>query len=82
MRGPAAADETGTTGAVRVVLGLVALLAGCAEHPVGRGPVWLAERGKVYCYRTLAQPDCHARAVSGAEGRLIGVGPEVYFRPL
>jgi hypothetical protein len=79
---PDVADETGMTGPVGLALGLVTLLAGCAGHPQAREPVWLAERGKVYCYRTLAEPDCHVRPVSGAEERLIGVGPQVYFRPL
>lgn len=70
------------TGPVSLALGLVVVLAGCAERPGAHEPVWLAERGKVHCYRTLAEPDCHAWPVSGAERRLMGVGPQVYFRPL
>ncbi|MGH6886548.1 MAG: hypothetical protein ACREGK_10805 [Geminicoccales bacterium] len=66
-------------GLVALTPGLLGLLAGCAERPE---PVWLAEKGKVYCYRTLAEPDCYAWPLSGAEERLIGIGPKVYFRPL
>jgi hypothetical protein len=69
-------------GLVALALGLLVLLTGCAERSERPEPVWLAEKGKVYCYRTLAEPNCYAWPLSGAEERLIGVGPEVYFRPL
>jgi hypothetical protein len=68
-----------TAGLVALALGLLSLLAGCTE---GSEPVWLVEKGKVYCYRTLAEPDCYALPLRGAEERLIAVGPQVYFRPL
>ena len=70
------------TGPVSLALGLVVLLAACAERPGAREPIWLAERGKIYCYRTLAEPDCHAWPLSDAEHRLMGVGPQIYFNPL
>ena len=80
--GPGAAHKMWTAGLVGLALGLVALLAGCADRPETREPVWLAEQGKVYCYRTVAEPYCYAWPVSGAEHRLLGVGPQVYIRPL
>jgi hypothetical protein len=80
--GPGAAHRMWTTGLVGLALGLVTLLAGCADRSETSKPVWLAERGKAYCYQTLAEPDCHTRPVSGAEHRLMGVAPQVYFRPL
>jgi hypothetical protein len=51
-------------------------LASCA----GPAP-WLAERGVVYCYRTLAAPDCYRDPLPGAEDRLIAAAPEVFFTP-
>jgi hypothetical protein len=55
-------------------------LAGCAAEPE-RPPLWLAERGLVWCYRTLADPDCHRRPLAGAERRLIATAPQIYFTP-
>jgi hypothetical protein len=49
-------------GLVALALGLPGLLDGCAERPER---VWLAKKGKVYCYRTLAEPDCYALAAVG-----------------
>jgi hypothetical protein len=55
----------------------LALLAGCAPEP----KLWLAERGVVWCYRTLADPECHRFPVPGEEDRLIAAAPQVYFTP-
>jgi hypothetical protein len=65
-------------GPARLVLPLV-LLAGCAapEPP----PLWLAEDGVVWCYRTLADPDCYRRPLAGAEHRLTAAAPQIYFAP-
>jgi hypothetical protein len=57
-------------------LAALLLLAGCAP-----APLWQAERGVVWCYRTLAAPDCYRRPLPGAERRLIAVAPGVYFTP-
>ncbi len=59
----------------------VLLLAGCAPA-TPRSPPWLAEPGLVYCYRTIADPDCHRQAVAGAERRLIAVAPQLFFTPV
>jgi hypothetical protein len=56
----------------------LALLAGCASEP----ELWLAERGAVWCYRTLAAPDCHPVPLPGEEDRLIAAAPQVYFAPV
>jgi hypothetical protein len=55
------------------------LLAGCAPPP--DAPLWRAERGLVWCYATIAAPDCHRRPRPGAEDRLIAVAPELRFTP-
>jgi hypothetical protein len=55
----------------------LALLAGCAAEP----EPWRAERGVVWCYRTLAAPDCHPLPLPGEEDRLIAAAPQVYFTP-
>jgi hypothetical protein len=46
---------------------LAALLAACTAEP-GPAPN-LAAR---YCYRTLAEVDCHAQPLPGAAGRRVG----------
>jgi hypothetical protein len=56
--------------------GAFLLLAGCAP-----APVWQFEQGVVWCYRTLAAPDCYSRPLAGAERRQIAAGPEVFFTP-
>jgi hypothetical protein len=78
VKDPNTPDEMWMMGRVGLALSLL-VLTGCAER---EEPVWLAERGKVYCYRTLAEPDCYARPLSGADHRATGVAPQVYFRPL
>ena len=55
-------------------------LAGCAPA-VPHSPPWLAEPGVVYCYRTIAEADCHRQPQAGAERRLIAAAPEVFFTP-
>ena len=60
---------------------LLLLLAGCAA-PAPRAPLWLAERGVVWCYATLAAPDCYRQPQPGAERRLIAAAPQVVFTPL
>jgi hypothetical protein len=61
-------------------LAVLLLLAGCAAEPESP-PLWLAERGLVWCYRTLADPDCYRRSLAGAEHRLIAAAPQLYFTP-
>ncbi|HEX5795120.1 MAG TPA: hypothetical protein VFY19_04705 [Geminicoccaceae bacterium] len=61
---------------IRLLIPL-ALLAGCAEPEL-----WRAERGAVWCYRTLAAPDCHPVPLPGEEDRLIAAAPQVYFAPV
>lgn len=60
------------------LLGLLALVAGCAEAPE---PLFVWERhlGGVWCYRTIAEPDCYPLSLPGEQRRLIASGPEVYF---
>ncbi len=57
------------------------LLAGCAAPAAPRSLPWLAEPGLVYCYRTIADPDCHRQPQAGAERRLIATAPQVFFTP-
>lgn len=59
------------------VLGVPALLAGCAEpEPLY---VWERHLGGVWCYHTLAAPDCYPVPLPGEGDRLIASGPEIYF---
>jgi hypothetical protein len=62
-------------------LGVVALLllAGCAAPPPV--PLWVAEPGLVYCYATLAAPDCFRQPQPGAERRLTAAAPKTFFKP-
>jgi hypothetical protein len=65
---------------IACALSAILLLAGCA--PAAPGPsLWLAEPGLVWCYRTLATPDCQRQPQPGAARRLIAAAPEVYFTP-
>lgn len=56
---------------------VVAVLGGCAAPEEPPGVVWLASPGAVYCYRTLAAPDCYAAPEPGAARRLIASGPSL-----
>jgi hypothetical protein len=56
------------------------LLAGCAPA-APHASSWRAERGVVYCYRTLADADCGRQPEAGAAQRLIAASPEIFFRP-
>jgi hypothetical protein len=69
---------------VRLGAALVALLllAGCAPPSQPPAPLWRAERGLVWCYATIAAPDCFRRPQPGAEDRLIAVAPQLRFTPL
>lgn len=40
------------------------------------GPRYVATQSPVYCYATVARPDCYAAPIEGWEGRLIA-----YFGP-
>lgn len=68
-----------------VAAGMTALLAACANPWADHAPDadaialagWAEDDARViplpvYCYRTLADPDCHARPVEGAGTRLVG----------
>ena len=60
------------------LFGVLALMAGCAEAP--EPPfVWERQAGGVWCYRTIADPDCYPAPVPGEEDRLIASGPEIRF---
>ncbi len=61
-------------------LAAVLSLAGCAPAPAA--PLWLAERGVVYCYRTIADPDCYRQPLFGGERRLIAAAPQIFFTPV
>jgi hypothetical protein len=54
------------------------LLAGCAAPD----PLWRVERGLVWCYRTLAAPECYSRPRPEAAHRLIAAAPQRLFFPL
>lgn len=60
------------------LLGGLALVAGRAEAPQ---PLlaWERNLGGVWCYRTIADPDCYPVPLPGKQRRLIASGPEVYF---
>ena len=52
------------------------LLAGCtAAEP----ELWHAERGVVWCYRTLAEPECYPEPRPEAARRLIAAAPQRFF---
>jgi hypothetical protein len=54
------------------------LLAACAA----REPQWRAEPALVWCYRTLAEPECHAEPRPEDARRLIAAAPQRRFFPL
>lgn len=56
------------------------VLTGCTGAPEPPA-LWRMERGVVWCYRTLADADCHAVPVAGAGHRLIAAAPQVRFLP-
>ena len=56
-------------------------LAGCAPA-APHAPPWLAEPGLIYCYRTIAEPDCHRQPQVGAGRRLIAAAPQLFFTPV
>ena len=59
------------------LLGVLALLGGCgAPEPLF---VWERHLGGVWCYRTIADPDCYPAPLPAETHRLIASGPEVYF---
>ena len=59
------------------MFGVVALVAGCAKaEPLF---VWERHLGGVWCYRTIADPDCYPGPLPGEQNRLIASGPEVYL---
>jgi hypothetical protein len=66
----------------RLAAALVLLLLAACAAPQPRAPLWRAERGLVWCYATIAVPDCHRRPQPGAADRLIAVAPELRFTPL
>jgi len=73
-------DDPAAMARLHATLVLV-LLAGCAA-PQPHVTFWRAERGVVWCYRTLAEPDCYRQPRPGAEHRLIAAAPQRSFRPL
>jgi hypothetical protein len=76
-----------------LMLGAVTLLAACAVDPQSRyhpteaqrdfddmfGPRYLVTVPPVFCYATLADPDCYAAPVPGWEHRLVAqYGPRAF----
>jgi hypothetical protein len=61
-------------------LGIPAVLAGCAAAPPPE-PLyaWDAQVGGVWCYHTIADPDCYPAPLPDEAARLIGSGPNIYF---
>ena len=58
------------------------LLVGCVGDPSDRNAdLWVAEPGLVFCYVTLADPDCTSAPVPGADVRLIAAAPQLTFSP-
>ncbi len=55
-------------GRLFAAISVMALLGACGLGGYEPGPE-LAAR---YCYRTLAEVDCHAQPLPGAEGSLVG----------
>ncbi len=55
-------------GRLIAAISVIALLGACASGGFEPGPE-LAAR---YCYRTLAEVDCHAQPLPGADGRRVG----------
>jgi hypothetical protein len=61
-------------------LGIPAVLAGCAAEPPPEPLyMWDALVGGVWCYRTIADPDCYPAPLPGEADRLIASGPNVYY---
>ena len=56
------------------------LLAGCAPARP-HSPPWVAQAGVIYCYHTIADPDCHRQPQVGAGRRLIAAAPDLFFTP-
>jgi hypothetical protein len=65
------------------LLGIPTLFGFCAEPPPEPLYVWERHLGGVWCYHTLADPDCYP-CYPGPErtevDRPIASGPNVYFR--
>jgi hypothetical protein len=76
-----------------LMLGAAAMLAACAVDPQSRyyptesqryfddtfGPRYQVTVPQIYCYSTLADPDCYAAPVPGWEHRLIAqFGPRAF----
>jgi hypothetical protein len=61
-------------------LGVAAVLAGCAAEPPPE-PLygWDALVGGVWCYHTIADPDCYPAPLPDEADRLIASGPNIYF---
>jgi hypothetical protein len=66
-----------------VLLGIPTLFGFCAEPPPEPLYVWERQVGGVWCYHTLADPDCYP-CYPGAQrtevDRPIASSPNVYFR--
>ena len=75
------ADRRRALRAGTIILAAGLLLAGCTSGPAAP-PLWVAEEGLVFCYATIADPDCSKMAVPGAGPRLIAVAPRLTFVPL
>jgi hypothetical protein len=61
------------------LLGIPTLFGFCAEPPPEPLYVWDQHVAGVWCYRTIADPDCYAAPLPGEADRLIASGPNVSF---
>ena len=62
------------------VLGIPAVLAGCAAEPPEEPLyVWDARVGGVWCYHTIADPDCCPAPLPDEAHRLIASAPNICF---
>lgn len=52
-----------------IIMVAAVVLAGCAERPLR-----VVDR---FCYRTLAEVDCHAAPLAGEANRLVGFYDEI-----
>ena len=61
-------------------LGIAAVLAGCAAEPPQEPLyVWDGLVGGVWCYHTIADPDCYPAPLPDEAHRLIASAPNIYF---
>ena len=55
-------------------------LGACAGEPAPE-LVWQLDHGLVYCYATLAKPECYPEPRPEGDARLIAIGPRLSYQP-